>query len=141
MVVHKWDDPQVSITQLLIAIQDCEENEAQHCRSRWVEYAKVYPPSTSKPPYRTNITDSHHCRPDNSHQDQMHYCCQDNNSSPNITIDAAQVEPTMEIQAKEDYIPLYVDYDDAQQDRDDVEMTFHTEIYVAAIRMADDMKW
>ena len=44
----------------------------------------------------------------------------------------------MKIQAEEDYILLYIDYDDVPQDRDDVEMTFYTEIYVAAIRMADN---
>ena len=33
MVVHKRDDPQASITHLLIAVHECEENEAQHCRS------------------------------------------------------------------------------------------------------------
>ena len=44
----------------------------------------------------------------------------------------------MEIQAEEDYIPQYIDYDNAPQDRDDVEMTFYTEVYAAAIRMADD---
>ena len=44
----------------------------------------------------------------------------------------------MEIQAKEDYIPPYIDYDNTLQDRDDIEMTFYTEVYAAAIRMADD---
>ena len=47
----------------------------------------------------------------------------------------------MEIQAEEDYIPPYIDYDNALQDRDDVEMTFYTEVYVATIRMADDTEW
>ena len=47
----------------------------------------------------------------------------------------------MEIEAEEDYIPPYIDYDNALQDRDDVELTFHTEVYAAAIRMADDMEW
>ena len=120
---------------------ECEENEAQHCRSRQAEYAKAYPPSTSKPPYRTNITDPHQRRPDNNHQDQTCYHWQDNNNSPNVTIHTAQVEPTMEIQAKEDYIPLYIDYDNAPQNRDNVEMTFYTEVYVAAIRMANDTEW
>ena len=46
----------------------------------------------------------------------------------------------MEIQAEEDYIPLYINYDNTPQDRDDVEMTFYTEVYAAAIRMADDTK-
>ena len=59
MVVNKRDDPQTSITHLLITMCECEENEAQHLRSRWVEYAKVYPPSMSKLPYRTNNTDPH----------------------------------------------------------------------------------
>ena len=121
-------------------MHECEENEAQHRRSRWAEYAKAYPSFMSKPPYRTNNTDPHQRWPDNNHQDQMRYCQQDNNS-PNITIHAAQVEPTMEIQAKEDYIPPYIDYDDTLQDRDDAEMTFYTKVYAAAIRMADDTEW
>ena len=119
---------------------ECEENKAQHHRSRRVEYAKAYPSSMSKPPYRTNNTDPHQQWPDNNHQDQMCYCQQDNNS-PNVTIHAAQVEPTMEIQAEEDYIPPYINYDDTLQDRDDVEMTFYTEVYAATIRMADDTEW
>ena len=137
MVIHKRDDPQTSNTNLLIAMQECEENEAQHRRRRWAEYAKAYPPSMSKPLYRTNNTDPHQRRPDNSHQDQMRYRQQDNNG-PNVTIHAAQVEPAMEIEAEEDYIPPYIDYDDDPQDRDDVELTFHTEVYAATIRMADD---
>ena len=140
MVIHKRDDPQTSITHLLIAMWECEENEAQHCRSRWAEYTKAYPPSRSKPPYRTNNTDPHQWRPDNSHQDQTCYHQQDNNG-PNITIHATQVELAMEIEAEEDYIPPYIDYDNALQDRDDVELTFHTEVYVAIIRMADDTEW
>ena len=32
----------------------------------------------------------------------------------------------MEIQAKEDYILQYIDYDSTLQDRDEVEMTFYT---------------
>ena len=44
----------------------------------------------------------------------------------------------MKIQAEEDYIPPYINYDNAPQDRDDVEMTFYTEVYAATIRMADD---
>ena len=95
----------------------------------------------SKPPYRTNNTDPHQWRPDNNHQDQVRYCRQDNNNSPNVTIHAAQVEPAMEIQAEEDYILPYIDYDNTPQDRDDIEMTFYTEVYAAAIRMVDDTEW
>ena len=87
--------------------------------------------------YRTNNTDPHQRRPDNSHQDQTLYRQPDNNG-PNVTIHAAQVEPAMEIEAEEDYILPYIDKDNAPQDREDVELTFHTEVYAAAIRMADD---
>ena len=73
MVVHKRDDPQTSITHLLIAVHECEENKAQHCRSRRAEYAKAYPPPMSKPPYRTNNTDPHQRRLDNNLQDQVCY--------------------------------------------------------------------
>ena len=48
MVVHKQDNPQTSITHLLITMRECEENEAQHHRSRWAEYAKAYPPSVTR---------------------------------------------------------------------------------------------
>ena len=140
MVVHKRDDPRASITQLLITVCECEENEAQHRRSRQAEYAKAYPQSMSKPPYRTNNTDPHQQWPDNTHQDQAHYHWQDNNN-PNVTIHTAQVEPTMEIQAEEDYIPQYIDYDNPVQDRDDMKMTFYTEVYATAIRMSDDTEW
>ena len=105
-----------------------------------MEYAKANPPSTSKPLYRTNNTDPHQWRPDNSHQDQTHYRRQ-NNNGPNVTIHTTQVEPAMEIEAEEDYIPPYIDYDNAPQDRDDVELTFHTEVYAAAIRITDDTEW
>ena len=93
----------------------------------------------SKPSYRTNNTDPHQQRPDNSHQNQTRYHQQDNNG-PNVTIHAAQVEPGMEIEAEEDYIQPYIDYNNALQDRDDVKLTFHTEVYAAAIRMADNTK-
>ena len=140
MVVHKCDNPQASITQLLIAVHECNENEAQHCRSRWAGYAKAYPPSTSKPLYRTNNMDPHQRRPDNNHQDQARYRWQDNNNSLNVTIHTTQEEPTMEIQAEEDYIPQYIDYN-TTQDRDNKEMTLYTEVYAAAIRMANNTQW
>ena len=48
MVVHKRDDPSVSITKLLIAVRECEENqENNRCNGR-AEYAKAYPPSTTR---------------------------------------------------------------------------------------------
>ena len=97
MVVHKRDDPWDSIMELLIAMCEYEENEAQHCRNRCVEYVKAYPQSMSKPPYRSNNTDPHPCGPDNIQQDQECYCRQDTNNNPNVTIHTTQVEPVMEI--------------------------------------------
>ena len=47
----------------------------------------------------------------------------------------------MEIQAKEDYIPQYIDYDNPIQDGNDAELTFYMEVYAAAVRMADDTEW
>ena len=44
----------------------------------------------------------------------------------------------MEIQAEEDYVLQYIDYDNPRQNRDDVEMTLYTEVYATAIMMADD---
>ena len=144
MVVHKPDNSRVNITQLLIAICECEENEVQHHRNCHAGYAKAYPPSTSRPPYWTNNTDPHRHRLDNAQQDQSHHHQQDNannNSNANVTIHAAQVESMMEIQAEEDYIPQYINYDNPVQDWDDTELTFYTEVYTAAIRMADDTEW
>ena len=93
------------------------------------------------PPYWTNNTDPHQCQLDNTQQYQSCYCWQDNannNNNANITIHAAQVDSTMQMQAEEDYIPNYIDYDNPIQDQIDAELTFYTEVYAAAIRMADD---
>ena len=51
MVVHHHDDPNTTITELLTAIHECEENEENSRQSRQMEYAKAYPPSTSRPSY------------------------------------------------------------------------------------------
>ena len=55
MVVHKRDDPNISITQLLVAVRECEENQENNRCNRCVEYAKAYPPSTT-------MNDSYHNR-------------------------------------------------------------------------------
>ena len=120
-------------------MHECEENEAQHCRSHQAEYAKTYLLSTSRPPYKTNNTDPHQRQLDNTQQDQTHYHRQDNtNNNANVSIHVAQVEPAMEILAEEDYIPQYINYDNLVQDWDDAELTFYTEVYAAAIRIADN---
>ena len=54
-----------------------------------------------------------------------------NNNNTNVTIHAAQVESTMQIQAEEDYIPEYIGYDNPVQDQDDTELTFYMEVYTA----------
>ena len=55
MVVHKQDDPQASIRHLLIAVHECKENEAQHRKSRWVEYANHTPCPLASPPTEPTI--------------------------------------------------------------------------------------
>ena len=51
MVVHKRDDPSLSITKLLVAIRECKQNqENNQCNGR-AEYAKAYPPSTTRNDY------------------------------------------------------------------------------------------
>ena len=52
MVMHKRDDPTIGITDLLSALRECEENEENKRRNRRADYAKVYPPSHSRPAYR-----------------------------------------------------------------------------------------
>ena len=48
-VVHKKDDPTVGTTDLLSAVRKCEENQENNRRNRQADYAKRYPPSTSRP--------------------------------------------------------------------------------------------
>ena len=99
---------------------------------------KGIPSVHEQTPYRSNNTDPHPHRLDNIQQDQACYHWQDTNNNPNVTIHATQVEPVMEIQAEEDYIPQYIDYDNPVPDRDNLEMTFYTEVYTTTIRMAND---
>ena len=51
MVVHKRDDPSVSITKLLVTMRECEENQENNRQTRRAEYAKAYPPSTTRNDY------------------------------------------------------------------------------------------
>ena len=48
MVVHKRDDPSMNITKLLIAVRECEENQENNRCNHRAEYAKAYPPSTTR---------------------------------------------------------------------------------------------
>ena len=58
MVVHKRDDPTIGTTDLLSAVRECKENQENNRRNRRVDYAKSYPPSTSRPNYRDNHRDN-----------------------------------------------------------------------------------
>ena len=51
MVMHKRDDPTISITDLLSAVRECEENQENNRRNCRADYAKAYPPSHSHPAY------------------------------------------------------------------------------------------
>ena len=62
MVVHKYDNPDITITQLLTAVRECEENEENNRHNRRAEYAKAYPPSMSQPKYGTD-RGTHHSPP------------------------------------------------------------------------------
>ena len=58
MVVHKKDDPTVGTTDLLSAVHKCKENQENNRCNRRADYAKTYPPSTSRPNYRDNHCDN-----------------------------------------------------------------------------------
>ena len=51
MVVHKRDDPSVSITKLLVTMRECKENQENNRQNHWAEYAKAYSPSTTRNDY------------------------------------------------------------------------------------------
>ena len=51
MVVHKRDDPTISITDLLSTVRECEENQENNRHNRRADYAKAYLPSHSRPAY------------------------------------------------------------------------------------------
>ena len=51
MVMHKRDDPTISITNLLSTVRECEENQENNRRNRQADYAKAYLPSHSHPAY------------------------------------------------------------------------------------------
>ena len=51
MVMHRRDDPTISITNLLSAVRECEENQENNRRNCRADYAKAYPPSHSRPAY------------------------------------------------------------------------------------------
>ena len=138
MVVHKRDDPSVSITQLLVAMRECEENQENNLRTRQAEYAKAYLPSTTR--------NDNYCNRDHQNtrsgmvpqtQGQNHYC-QDNRNAP-VTVQAMHLDPDMHIQVNDDYLPSYVDYDNPDElDQGDPELTLYTQFCKSAVQLADN---
>ena len=131
MVVHKCNNPDITITQLLTAMRECEENDENNRRNRRAKYVKAYPPSTSQSTYGTN-RGTHH--PSSAPLAQGHYACQEKGHIP---IHAMQVKSAAGAPAKDSYIPPYTDYNNPDQVRD-VEYEFYTDFYTAAVKMADN---
>ena len=138
MVIHKRDDPTVGTTDLLSAVQECKENQENNRRNRQADYAKAYPPSTSRPPYRDNNRDN--ARPPPPSQ-QNRYRHDNWNADRNVTIRATQAEPEYQYDYGDevDYIPEYVDYDQGL-DQEDVDLTFATEMWAIAMERADGLE-
>ena len=142
MVVHKRDDPMVGITDLLSAVRECEENQENNRRNRRAEYAKVYPPSHSRPTYRDNrnvraAPPLAPAPPPNGNR----YRSDHRRVDRNVPVHAAQVEPSYDYHYQEgdDYPPEYVNYD-LPLDQNDEELTFATEMCNIAIHKADVME-
>ena len=125
MVVHKCDNPDVSITQLLTVVRECKKNKENNQHNQRAEYAKVYPASTSRLTYGTKRAGGHNSTPAPA---QGRYQHQDKN----VPIHAAHVKPMADIQ-QGDYPPQYQDYDDLPE-RDEYEF------YAAAMEMADKVE-
>ena len=130
MVVHKRDDPTIGTTDLLSAVQECEENQENNRCNRRAEYVKAYPPSHSRPTYQNNQNVraapspvpalppmGNHYRNDNRQVDQ------------NVPIHTAQVEPEYDYHYQDngENMPEYVNYD-LPLNQEDEELTFVTEM-------------
>ena len=133
MVVHKCDNPNVTITQLLTAVQECEENEENNRRNRRVEYTKAYPPSSMpRPMYSAEQANPHNVPM--APQAQGRYGWQEKGHVP---IHAVHVEPMQGATANEGYALPYTNYDETDSGRD-IEYEFYADFYAAAVQMADD---
>ena len=142
MVVHKRDDPTISITDLLSAVRECEENQENNRRNRRADYAKAYPPSHSCPAYR----DDQNARavPPQAPpppQSTNRYRSDNRRVDRNVPVHAAQVELGYDYHYQDDgdYIPEYANYD-LPLDQEDEELTFATEMCHIAIQKADVME-
>ena len=96
MVVHKRDDPSVSITKLLITMRECEENQENNRHNRRAEYAKTYPPSTTrKDTYRDQDQNT---RLNTAPQNQGQSCYRQDNQNIPVTVHALCPEPDVHMQ-------------------------------------------
>ena len=94
MVMHKRDDPSVRIMKLLVAVRECEENQNnQH--NRRAEYAKAYPPSTTRNDnYRDQDQNTRsNVAPQNQGQNRYR---QDNRNVP-VTMHAMHPKPDVHV--------------------------------------------
>ena len=128
----------MSITQLLVAVRECEENQENNLHTQWAEYAKAYPPSTTR---NDNYRDGDHQNtrsgtvPQN--QRQNHYR-QDKRNAP-VTVQAMHPNPDVHIQVNDDYLPSYVNYKNPDElDQGDLELTLYTQFCKAAVQLADN---
>ena len=142
MVMHKRDDPTISITDLLSAVRECEENQENNRRNRRADYVKAYPPSHSRPAYQDdrNARAVPRQAPPPS-QSTNRYRSDNRRVDRNVPVHAAQVEPGYDYHHQDDgdYIPEYANYD-LPLDQEDEELTFVTEMCHITIQKADVME-
>ena len=130
MVVHRWDDPHTSITELLTAVRECEENQENTRRTQRLEYARAYPPSTTRLSYGMPQKDRQQELP----RQGARYPPRQERSATNIH--ATNIEPILPTQ-EGDFMPHYVDYDNPDSKKDP-ELELYASFYVAAVCLADD---
>ena len=136
MVVHKRDDPSVSIMKLLVAIRECKENQENNGQTRQAEYAKAYPPSTTRNDYHDRDQNNQsNAVPQN--QGSSHY--HQDNWNVLVTVHTMHPEPEVHMQVNDDYLPPYVDYDNPDElEQGDPELTLYTQFYKATVQLADN---
>ena len=137
MVVHKRDDPSMSITKLLVTMRECKENQENNHHNHMAEYAKAYPPSTTRNDNYRDRDQNNQSNAAPQNQGQNHYH-QDNPNVP-VTMHAMCPEPDVHIQVNDDYLPPYVDYDNPDGlEQGDPELTLYTQFYKATVQLADN---
>ena len=102
-----------------------------------MEYAKAYPPSTTRNDNYRNRDQNNRSNVVPQNQGQNRYR-QDNRNMP-VTVHAMHPQPEVHIQVNDDYLPPYVDYDNPDKlEQGDLELTLYTQFYKAAVQLADN---